>query len=289
MADTIDGATPVTAGLPGGIAADLGQQWRLYRRLVGARIRSEWQYRASFFMFLTAQASITALEFAAILILLDVVPNLGGWTAREVGFLYGLATVPFALSDVVVSPVERLSQHVRDGSLDRFLLRPVPSLVQICANEFELRRIGKLLPTLAVLVWAVGGVDVSWDGATIARFALALAGGTVIYSALWVLTAAASFWMVAANEATNAFTYGGQFANEYPLHLYRGWIRVVLGWAVPLAFVAYVPSVRILGAANPLGLPDWLYLATVPVAAALCGVAGVVWSLGIRHYQGTGS
>jgi ABC-2 type transport system permease protein len=243
----------------------------------------------SFAIFLTAQASVTALEFAAIVILLDVVPDLGGWTAREVAFLYGLATVPFALSDVVVSPVERLSHHVREGTFDRLLLRPVPSLVQICANEFELRRAGKLLPNLAVLVWAVGSVDVAWSAATMARLALALAGGTVIYSALWVLSAASSFWLVAAQEATNSLTYGGEFANEYPLHLYRGWIRAVLGWGVPLAFVAYVPAVRILGAPNPLGLPDWLYLLTVPVAAALCGVAMLVWRLGVRHYQGTGS
>ena len=286
MADTIDRVAVVA---PGGSGADLRHLWGLYRRLIGARIRSEWQYRASFFMFLTAQAAVTALEFVAILILLDVVPDLGGWTAREVGFLYALATVPFALTDVVVSPVERTSQHVRDGSFDRFLLRPVPAIVQICANEFELRRIGKLVPNLTVMVWAISGVDVAWDGATIARLVLALTGGIVIYSALWVLAAAASFWLVAANEATTALTYGGEFSNQYPLHLYRGWIRAVLGWAVPLAFVAYVPSIRILGAANPLDLPHRLYLATVPVAAALSAVAAMVWSLGVRHYQGTGS
>ena len=142
---------------------------------------------------------------------------------------------------------------------------------------------------VAVLVWSIGAVEIEWTGAAIALLIMALVCGTLIYGALWILTAAVAFWAVASKEATNAFTYGGQFANEYPLHLYRGWLRLVLGWAVPLAFVAYVPSQHILGAANPLGMPPWLIYTTPAVTLAVGVVAIAVYRLGIRHYQSTGS
>ncbi len=261
----------------------------VYRLMVAAKIRSAWQYRTSFVMFLFAQATITSLEFVTILLLFDVVPDLGGWDRREVALLYGLATLPFAASDLIISPVERLSVHVRAGTFDRFLLRPASSLLQICAMEFELRRIGKLLPGVAVLWWAMAGVDVDWTPSSVGLLVLALTSGTVIYSALWIATASLSFWIVATQEATNAVTYGGQFANEYPLHLYPGWIRAVLGWIVPLAFVAYVPAVALLDVPNPLALPDDLVYASIPVAAATLVVSLRLWSLGIRHYQSTGS
>lgn len=262
---------------------------RLYRRLVGAQVRSEWQYRTSFLLFALAQATVTALELAAVLILLQLVDDLGGWTADEVILLYGLATVPFTVTDVVVSPVEDLSLHVRTGSFDRLLLRPLSPLVQILALEFELRRLGKSIPTVAALVWGLAAVDVDWSPRTVSLVVLALGSGAVIYTALWIATASMAFWTVATQEAGNALTYGGDFANQYPLHLYPGWVRVVLGWAIPLAFVAYVPAVAILDPVNPLGVPSWLAFLAPGVALVALGVAQALWRLGIRHYQSTGS
>ena len=261
----------------------------LYHRIVGARIRSDWQYRTSFLTFTAAQALVTSLEFAALVIVLGHVPTLGGWTPAQVGFLYGLATVPFGVTDLFISPVERLADYVRQGEFDRVLLRPMSPLLQLTALEFELRRAGKMLPPTVVLGWAVVNVDVGWTPVHLALLVLSLACGTIIYAALWVLAASVSFWAVASREATNAFTYGGQFANEYPLHLYRGWIRLVLGWMVPLAYVAYVPTQYLLGAANPLNLPSWLVFTTPLVTAATVLVSYAAWRTGIRHYQSTGS
>jgi ABC-2 type transport system permease protein len=267
----------------------VGSAIALYQRLVAARIRSDWQYRVSFFTFLAAQALVTMFDFITIVLLFRLVPTLGGWTGVEVAFLYGLATVPFGVSDVVVSPVERLSRYVQQGDFDRLLLRPVPPLVQLAATEFELRRIGKVVPSLAVLIWAVTQVEVDWTPAAVLTLAVALVAGTVVYSALWVVTAAFSFWAVATQQATNAATYGGQQASQYPLHLYRNWIRAILGWAIPLAFVAYVPALSILGADNPLGLSPSLVYASLPVSALTAAVAMLVWRAGIGHYQSTGS
>jgi ABC-2 type transport system permease protein len=262
---------------------------RLYRVILAARIRSDWQYRVSFLALLVSQMGAVGLDLAAIVVVLQLVPDLGGWTAAEVAFLYGMATLPFGISDLFVSAVDRVSNYVRDGSMDRVLLRPVSPLLQISALEFELRRAGKLVPAIGALIWALPRVEVNWTVGQVLVLIVALACGTVIYSSLWVMAASTSFWTVSSKEALNAVTYGGQFANQYPLHIYRNWIRLGLGWGIPLAFVAYVPSVYILDAANPLGLPPWLVFASVPVAAATAAVALLIWKTGIRHYQSTGS
>ncbi|MGB5757786.1 MAG: ABC-2 family transporter protein [Acidimicrobiales bacterium] len=279
-------STPTTFGPRWGrVSGDA----RLYRLLVGARIRSDWQYRTSFLTLLVGQALVTALDFAAILLLLELVPELGGWRPAQVAFLYGLASVPFGLADLMVSAVERVGVYVQAGTLDRLLLRPVPILLQISALEFELRRIGKLVPSLIVLAWAIPRVDVDWSAGAIIVLLVAVACGTAVYSSLWILVAAVALWVVGMKEATYAVTFGGQYANQYPLHLYRGWIRAVLGWIIPLAFVAYVPSLFLLDAANPLLLPSWLVYLSAPVTALIATVATICWGIGIRHYQGTGS
>lgn len=271
------------------MADDVIAYGRLYRLIVVARIRSGWQYRTSFVTLLIGQAMVTALEFVAVLLLLEVSPSLGGWNGAQVAFLYGLATVPFGVADLMVSAIDRIAEYVRTGSFDRILLRPMPAMLQLVAQEFELRRIGKMIPSTAVLIWAAPRIGIDWTMLSVTVLFMALLCGTVIYSALWIFGAAATFWLVASQQAMNAMTYGGQFANQYPLHLYRGWIRAVLGWGIPLAFVAYVPAVFLLDAVNPLNLPPWLIYLLVPVAGVTLGLSVLVWSTGIRHYQGTGS
>lgn len=262
---------------------------QLYLRIMAARVRSDWQYRVSFLTLLCTQAMAVGLDLVAILFVLQLVPDVGGWTTTEIAFLYGMATLPFGISDLFVSAVERVSNYIREGTMDRILLRPVPPLLQISALEFELRRAGKLVPAAAALVWALPRVDVAWTTGRVLVLVMALVSGTVIYSALWIVAASISFWAVASREALNAVTYGGQYANQYPLHIYRSWVRAGFGWGIPLAFVAYVPSVYLLDPANPLGLPRWMVFLTMPVAATALGVALLIWRTGIRHYQSTGS
>ena len=63
----------------------------IYRRLIGARIRAQLQYRLSFALNLVGNALITFLDFAAILIVFGQVDALGGWTVGEVAVLYGIS------------------------------------------------------------------------------------------------------------------------------------------------------------------------------------------------------
>lgn len=260
-----------------------------YRRLLSAKIRSDWQYRASFLLFLLSQTAITALDLVVIVVLFDVVPSIGGWDITEVAVLYGLTGLSFGLGDLFISQVETIAVHVREGDFDRFLLRPLPTIMQLSATEFALRRIGRMVPGAATLVVALVAADVDWTVGRILLVPVTVASGTAIFGAVWVVTASISFWTVGAREVANSFTYGGGFAHQYPLHVYARWVRTLLGWIVPMAFVAYVPAVRLLDAPNPLGLPGWLAYTPPFVAVASVVVARAVWAAGIRAYQSTGS
>jgi ABC-type uncharacterized transport system permease subunit len=107
----------------------------IHARMIAARISSDWQYRTSFFTFAAAQALIAALELLAIVLLFQLVPDIGGWTGGEVAFLYVLAALPFALADLTVSAVERVSVYIQSGDFDRVLLRPIPALLQLSSTR----------------------------------------------------------------------------------------------------------------------------------------------------------
>lgn len=259
-----------------------------YRRLVGARIRADWQYRLSFSLFTVGQFLGSFLDFLAIAVIFDSVPALAGWSLAEVAFLYGTTGVAFNIGDVFISQVERSSQYIKRGDFDQLLLRPLGPLFQLSCREFELRRVGKLVQAGGVLAVAVAALEVSWTAPRVAMFVLLIAAGTAIFGAIWVITSSIAFWTVETQELANSFTYGGNYVTEYPLELFAPWLRRLL-LIVPLAFVNYLPAAWILGRSDTSAYPGWLVYATPFVAAATVTAARTVWATAIRHYRSTGS
>ena len=261
----------------------------IYRRLVGARIRAQLQYRLSFALSLIGTALISFLDFAAILILFGQVDALGGWSVAEVGFLYGIATLSFALTDLVIGHIDLLPQLIRQGDFDLLLIRPLGSLFQVIASDYSLRRLGKALQGLVVLAVAIAYLDVAWTAERVAITALTIPSAFAIYAGIWIAFATIAFWLVDSTEVANSFTYGGQTIAQYPVNIFGPWLRRLIVFVVPLAFVAYFPALYVLDKEDALGLPDAFRFASPLVAAAALVGGGLLWRAAVRHYRSTGS
>jgi ABC-2 type transport system permease protein len=261
----------------------------IYRVMAGARIRADWQYRTSFVTYTITQGLITFLDFVQIAVIFGQVDDLAGWSVAEVAFLYGTSSIAFYLGDVFIWQVERGPQRVRGGTFDALLIRPLGALFQLCADDFAFRRTGKLMQAVVVLVLAVRAVDVDWTPGRVGMFVVMLVAGTVIFSSIWVITSSAVFWMIDGAEVANGFTYGTSFATEYPLEIMTKWIRRILTFVVPAAFVNYYPSLYILGKDDPFGLPSWMSFVSPVVAVVLFFAARFAWFSAVRHYRSTGT
>jgi len=272
--------------------ADLSEATRrlgIYRRLLGAQVRSHSSYRASFGLDLTANALMPLLDVAAVLAMFRVTKTLGGFNAFEVVVMFGFSATAFTLADLAVGNIERIRFYVRQGTLDAVLIRPLSVLGQLLTLDFTIRRVGRLVVALAVLGFAVSRANIVW---TPGRMIMLIAGplsGAVFFSAIFVGTATVAFWWIDSGEFANGFTYGGKDFTSYPITVYSGLFRRVFAYSLGFAFVGYYPSLALLGRADPLGLPAWVSWSSPLVALATAVVASVVWRFGVRHYRSTGS
>ena len=266
-----------------------GGTLRIYLRLVRARVRADWQYRTSFFLFLVGQTLVAGLDFAIIAALFSNVDALAGWSVRQVAFLYGLSGLAFGISDLFVSPIDRASTYIKDGSFDRLLIRPMGTIWQLAGTEFGLRRLGRSIQPAVVLGVVLATADIDWTPAAALLVPLSLASGVAIYGALWVLTTAPSFWVVEAQEVANSFTYGGQRLAQYPIDVMGRYLRGFVTFAVPLAFVAYLPGAWLFDKPMPFGMPRAVAWLGPLVAGAMVVAARSSWRLAVRHYRSTGS
>jgi ABC-2 type transport system permease protein len=263
--------------------------WRVYRLLVGARVRSQLQYRTSLALELLATTLITFMDFIAILVIFEQVPALAGWSVAEVGLLYGIASIAFAITDLAIGHLDFLSVMIRDGTFDQVLTRPLPSLLQVVAADFAVRRVAKALQGIAVLAVALAHLDIDWNVGRVLMIPVAIVAGAVIYGAVWVALVTVSFWIVDAIEFVNAFTYGGNFLSQYPLDVFAFWLRSLVVFLLPVAFVAYFPALYVLDKPDELGFPDALRFASPLVAVVAWFAAGAIWSAAVRRYRSVGS
>jgi ABC-2 type transport system permease protein len=260
----------------------------LYLRLVAARVRSQFQYRTSFALDFAGVFLVTFLDFAAILVIFQNIPQLGGWTVEEVALLYGISGLAFSLSDLAIGDLALLMQKIRDGTFDLVLIRPRGTLFQVVTSDFQIRRIGRLAQTAAIFAYAVTQLDIDWTIGRVLVVPVTIVSSAVIFSAVWVAAICIVFWTVEGHETANAFTYGGAFFSQYPITVYESWLRRLLAFVLPMAFVAYFPALYILGRHDPLGAPDWVRFCSPVVALVGCVVADFVWRFAVRHYRSAG-
>jgi ABC-2 type transport system permease protein len=255
----------------------------LYRRYLAISIRAQLVYRATFVMKTVGHLLVTGIEFFGIWALFSRFHTLGGWSLHEVALLYGSVDIAFALADATGRGFDKLGSLLRAGDFDRMLLRPRSVVLQLLGYELQLMRIGRLAQGVAVLIWA--GTTVAWWPASIALLVFSIVATTCLYLGIVVLQATSTFWTIQTLEVWNAFTYGGNYAAQYPMAIYRRWFQRFFTAVIPLALTSYYPGRAILGR-DPLDV--WHVLA--PFAGfAFLAVTLCVFRLGIRRHASTGS
>ncbi|MEV3980918.1 ABC-2 family transporter protein [Nonomuraea sp. NPDC049758] len=260
---------------------------RTYFLLAWTWTRAAAAYRLSFALMIVFGLVTGAIDVAAILVVFANTTTLAGFTREEVLFLYGASAVSFTVCDTFVGNLDRISQHIKAGTLDTILIRPAAAWIQIAADRFAPTRIGRVVQAVAVLAYAVAALGLDWRRAWM--IPVMIVTGVVIFTALWTLAGALQFALTDAPEVVNTFTYGTHQLSQYPLTIYaRDLVRGVT-YALPLAFVNWQPGLYVLGRDDPFGTPGFMRFLGPAAALVLALAAAAAWRQGIRHYRSTGS
>jgi viologen exporter family transport system permease protein len=260
---------------------------RQYTQIARMWVRSSLAYRASFWTLTVSSALITALDFVGLALMFHTIDSLRGFDLRDLALLYGASGIGIGVGDLLIGSVEQIGVHVRTGTLDAMLTRPVPLLVQVCADQFAIRRLGRI--TQAAAVFAYGCWEVDW---TVPKVLLAIAmvmAGSAIFVSFFIAFSCVQFWTLDATEFANAFTYGGNTMTQYPMTIFPREVVKGLTFLIPVAFVNWYPCLYLLDRPDPFGMPSWFAILSPVVAGLTMLVAGLVWRTGVRHYTSTGS
>ena len=262
---------------------------KLYFSLMSAGLRSQMQYKASFILRVIGHLLVTGAEFIAVVFIFNKFSHIKGWALWEVGLLYGMTSVSFALAEILGRGFHSFDRMIRMGDFDRVLLRPAGVFIQVLAAELELRKLGRTLQGLVIMIIAWYMLGLGLNIAKVVFLTAAIVNGMIFYQALFIIGATICFWSVESTELPNMLTYGGVEALTYPVAVYKKWFRNALIFVIPMAFINYFPALYVLNRADPLGLPYFMRF-LFPLASAMVMIPALkFWGYGVNHYKSTGS
>ena len=257
---------------------------RLYRRYLSIILRSKMQYKKSFFMLFVGSFLASFTVFLSVYFMFQRFSHVKGYTFQEVLLCYSIVLMSFSLAEIWARGLEAFPSMVRRGEFDRVMLRPRSLLLQILGTQCDLERFSRVFQALAILVYAVAASRISWTPFKIATVFFMLAGGCALFSGIFLIQAALSFFFLEGLEFTNIFTFDLNEHGKYPVDIYGKGILWVLTYIIPFALVQYYPLLYV------LGRREEVRYALLPFAAMLFLIpCYLLWRAGVRHYKSSGS
>ena len=257
---------------------------KLYMKYLSIHLRSAMQHKGSFVMTVLGQL---ATSFSAVMVVMFLFQRFGtvkGFTLEQVLICYAVMLMAFSLAECFARGFDTFPRLMANGQFDRIMVRPRNEIFQVLASTVEFSRIGRLIQSIAVLIYAVPNCGVIWMPDRVLLLIFMILGGTALFSALFWVYAGLSFFSTEGLEFMNVFTDGGRDHGAYPLAIYGREVLAFYTFVVPLACVQYYPLMYLLGRWDS----PWLMLC--PLAGFAFAIpAYILWRAGVRHYRSTGS
>lgn len=258
--------------------------YRLFRTFFHACLAEEFEYRANFIANIAMTLFTLGMSVLTVLLFFYRSTSLGGWSFYEVLALLGIFNALHGFIELFLQPnMSRLVSHIRQGTLDFVLLKPVDSQFFVSFRHLVLWRFADIGLGLALTGYAVWRFDGPPAWHELIMFVLLFGAALVIIYSLWTGMMVISFWAVKVDNLS--FLFHSIFeTSRYPASVYSGALRLVLLYVLPIGLVTTVPAEAIVGRLDSLHAIGAMLLA----ALFLLG-ARLLWKQALRAYTSASS
>lgn len=263
---------------------------RRYLSLYGALCRisliQEMMFKVNFLLWIVVESLWFALQLAFMSVLYNHTDSIGGWSKWQVILLSGASQFLMQLVSIVfMTNLTNLSELIRTGKLDFFLLLPVNARFLISTRKFEAGNVVNALLGLVVMAYALFRLDIVPSVAQVLGFAVLCGAGLLIHYSLMFLLSITAFWTVRAQGVVwgyyNLFNVARLPDSAFP----RGAFKAVFTFVIPMLLVSNVP-VKLLTDRLDSG---WEMVLLLAMAIGCFGISEWVWRKAMRQYTSASS
>lgn len=221
---------------------------KLYMTYVVMYFKSRAEYKVSFIIGNLANLFHYISYFIVYWIFISKLKFINGWDFYDLSILYGLNLLPHAISGLIFWNSFFYGVHslIKEGGFDRYLLRPVGIVTQLCSSSFGYTFIAQIILSTCFLITAFVKVSDKISFIKVLYIVVSLIGSILLFAGMVIIIGALGFWIMDGSQVGQIVYYEIRDLTNYPISIYPGILKILLTIVFPWAFVSYYPSLYIL-------------------------------------------
>lgn len=215
--------------------------------------------------------------------------SLGGYNYGELIFLYGLGLISQALMVVFFIQTWNIDRMVINGDLDRMLLRPVNIIFQFCTNYINFIGFIDLIPGSVIFIYGCKVIGFQWTISNVLKLIGVIFGAVIIRASFFTLLGSISFWAKGSRALVKTGEIILQKTSMYPISMYPVLFQMIFTFIIPLGFISFYPSADFLGKRSGFTFSLGFAVLTPIVGLAMGALSMLIFKIGIRRYESSGT
>ena len=258
--------------------------FRIYCKILAQDLKSKMSYRADFIISTIGMICTNISGFISFWIMFRNFPSIDGWNYYEILFLYGFSLISLTPVQCFFDNNWSLRQNVYTGDFIKYCFRPINLFFYYQSEVFDVKGLGQFAFGIGTLVYAWIKLGLGFSVLMLLKLIIFLLTASLIMIALQNAAAATCFWIQNSFYVLD-LAYRFRDYAKYPVTIFSKAFRFIFTFVMPIAFIAYYPSLVIL---RPDQIPILSWLSPV-IGVLFFWISYKIWMYGATRYSGTGS
>ena len=248
---------------------------------MGIAVARALTYRLNFMLSLLITIGYNALFPLVSILIYRSGASFPGWNFYEVLLMQSIFILSQGLASIMFSNVLWTTlQHIREGSFEIVLLKPMNPLFFLVASNFDPESVGLIIGGGVLFGFSLAQTEIA-SLAVIPQFLLLFAAGFAVMAGINMLMAATSFKWVGNSRIPEIFDSVMTFG-KYPVTIFPKAIKGIATFVIPVSMIGFYPASALLGRLDPSAL-----LAVIPCLLFL--IFGIwLYQYMVKLYEGAG-
>lgn len=257
---------------------------KLFVSFLKYHIKKELEFRFNFLFLLCFDLLWLMLNVFAMFLIFRQAGMVAGWTMQEAILLTFVYYISGSLVKVFVIPgAEGLSELVRLGKLDLYIVKPASLRLLIALGEMQLVELDRFFLMLFLVPWYLKSQMIVVRIDQWILFALLIMAATIGLFSFYFSIAALSFWFQNTDSIGDLFRESLDVAKR-PIDIFQGMGRNIATFVIPIGLVSSVPTQVLLGKIGWNFLPPTILAIGVLFLCSHC-----FFKFALRHYTSASS
>lgn len=256
---------------------------RVWLMIATTTLQEAFVNRWSNLLFFTAKLVRFSMMIVFLLILKNNTIGFGSYTTTETILFFLVFNLVDLSAQVLFRGVYLFSRHIREGTFDFYLIKPVSPLFQSLFGKPDINDALFLILTGGFSIWFGQSLGLTLSASAVGMFGALLINSLILVTALHIGVLSLAVLVTEVDNVVWFYRDLMQFG-RFPVSIYAGILRTILLYLIPIGVLTTIPAEVLLGRDPSLTLATSLLIGVVWMVASLR-----VWHHALRRYSSASS